>query len=203
MSTQEPTGGRQGTENRLGVRKIVRREDSGQPQGTCNSGQLLSCGNMGWVLPELSLFKRSQKSSFLCEMSWILKVGPTLFRPNKECLWDPTLWKLHFSDDPHEFVHKPVVWTFELHFSRETILWMALAGGFFITSATSEARLSTVHIHQFSKYKQGPSCAPQHPPHMVGDKRSIYICWRNVWLKQSIQRTFTEHLLCTQKSAGL
>ena len=128
MSTQEPTGGRQGTENRLSVRKIVRREDSGQPQGACNSGQLLSCGNMGRMLPDLSLFKSSQKSSFLCEMSWILKVGPTLFRPNKECLWDPTLWKLHFSDDPHEFVHKLVVWTFELHFSREMILWMAFRG---------------------------------------------------------------------------
>lgn len=69
MSTQEPTGAKQGTENRSGVRKIGRTGDSGQLEGTWNSGQLLSCGNMGPVLPELGLFKRSQKSRFLCEMS--------------------------------------------------------------------------------------------------------------------------------------
>ena len=202
MSTQEPTGGRQGTENRLGVREVVRREGSGQPQGTCNSGQLLSCGNMGRALPELGLFKRSQKSSFSCEMSWILKVGPTLFRPNKECLWDPTLWKLHFSDDPHEFVQKLVVWTFDLHFSRETILWMAWAGGFFVASAASEAPLSTVrHSSVLQVQTRTILCTTASPA--PGGWWSINICWRNVWLKQSIQQTFTEHLLCTQKSAGL
>ena len=59
-STQEPTGARQGTENRLGVRKTGRSEDSGQAEGTCNSGQLLSCGNMGPVLPDLSLSKEAR-----------------------------------------------------------------------------------------------------------------------------------------------
>lgn len=33
MSTQEPTGARQGTEKRLGVRKIGRSEDFGQCEG--------------------------------------------------------------------------------------------------------------------------------------------------------------------------
>lgn len=64
MSTQAPTEAREGTESGLGLRKIGRSEDSGQFEGTRNSGQLLSYGNVGPVLPGLSLFKRCQKSRF-------------------------------------------------------------------------------------------------------------------------------------------
>lgn len=56
-----------GTENRLSVRKIVRREDSGNNpvHVTQADTSIHSCGNMGRMLPDLSLFKARNPASYV------------------------------------------------------------------------------------------------------------------------------------------